>query len=383
MRPRARGAFLAEPTQSGQDHLTEAAVLYYHTTEDDRLTGATRVMTSVEAQSQINVGQRSVSKLPKDFWQHIRMMQVPILSMQGTHHITYNFNLRTPNEPQTPLPKTHRRSTSDANLAPMLDGGNTRVAKVPREINRLLSERRKGELGAGYELVSGVFEFVHDEADGALWLVNASRLTVRMVAEVVDEEVEKGPTEELRYFREAEFALHLQEQECNFKDMKQKFGKDDADSPGNSVRRLAGQRKMPEELTAYYDAAQEMHRIYEDEIRHHGRALGGNICQVLGKSYGAFADVRGWFRRWVRAHRRSLDSGARAVAHSAAAREPLLRPATPAEREPAARPRSAARGRPQSATTLGERLRGPASRSFQGNSSETLSEPGPSRHSLL
>merc|ERR1719446_831772 len=68
----------------GAEPFREAAVLHYND-------GATRYMTTNEALKQME----NVSRLPKEFWQHIVMLQTPIpvnISKSTTRYITYCYD---------------------------------------------------------------------------------------------------------------------------------------------------------------------------------------------------------------------------------------------------------------------------------------------------
>merc|ERR1740129_1132501 len=151
--------------------LTEAAVLYYHD-------GFSRVMTSVEAEKQME----GKSKLSKEFWQDIRVLQAPV---QASHagaalrRITYSHSARTGGaEPQAPVPPlAQRRSGSSAAQVELgWDAQGARVAAVPRRINSCLAAAPRGKCGAGRSVISGQFEFAHDEADNTLWLLHTCHL---------------------------------------------------------------------------------------------------------------------------------------------------------------------------------------------------------------
>lgn len=195
-------------TGNGGFPLTEVAVLYFHD-------GAVRTMTSQEAVAQMS----GVSKLPKEFWQHIRMLQAPVVSSSGgcapsSKYITYGFDSRSGGcDPQAPLPRADHNRHGQSTSHELGDEGS-RVAAVPRQISATLAGRRKGEVGAGIELMSGQSEFVQEEADGPLWLVNASRLCcVRSLPSEDAEERSPSEEEEIRYFQEGEFVKILGEHE--------------------------------------------------------------------------------------------------------------------------------------------------------------------------
>jgi hypothetical protein len=153
--------------QRSVEPLREAAVLYY----DD---GAVRYMTTAEAVKQME----NVSRLPKEFWAHIVMLQMPVHPSRydvTTRYITYNFDAKSEGfEPQAPLPLLHRRSNSLAHVDPAR-GQEAMVGTIPRKINACLTMKR-GRYGNGMGIINGRFEFVLDEADGTFWLINAEKL---------------------------------------------------------------------------------------------------------------------------------------------------------------------------------------------------------------
>lgn len=291
--------------------MTEVAVLYY----DD---GAVRYMTSAEATKQME----NASRLPKEFWQHIVMLQVPVsvtigMPNSSTKYITYNFDIDTKDyEPQAPLPLRHRRKNSVPNLNNMQDGEGRLVAAVPRRINECLAER-KGKFGAGLSIMRGRFEFVNDQVDGSLWLINAGGLRCTKSAFTADEDEDSEPSEEIRYFKEEEFSQLMHEQEDQFDDLKGRWKLEKPVVPmglASGIRVASGEEnvqltslsaadrlqgvKPPHELVKYYEAETEMLNYYMTEIKSGGveqekkrKALGD---RAVGKSI--------WFKRWVRSH---------------------------------------------------------------------------------
>jgi NACalpha-BTF3-like transcription factor len=162
-------------------------------------------MTCAEALAQM----KGAVKLPREFWQHIRVLQVPVLSAQvgaSTRYITYHYDAESTeamNAKSGDVIKrdtgVHRSVSKRRNALGVLAAGicapekngsmllsaigsepekseKMLVSAVPRRINERLATLERGQVGAGLQLESGQFEFVYDKSDGALWLVNASRM---------------------------------------------------------------------------------------------------------------------------------------------------------------------------------------------------------------
>merc|ERR1712217_258745 len=298
---------------------TEVAVLYYNAEEEShgnlddsrslgrsglsrsdgaynpRGTGAVRLMTYKEATDQM----KGVSKLPREFWQHIRILQVPIQSVQAgvaTRYITYNFDIREGQmEPQTLAPDASLRPGSGCRR----EKEATRVSAVPRKINKHLFEQRKGQ--HYLELVSGQLEFVLDDADGTLWLANASRL--RCERRRLEEEDSGPEAEEVKYFEEEEFAQLMKAHDVRFEAMKKRFVSMDQTSPKvkgvptfqlSAADRLQG-NSVPEDLPKFYEAEYDMSAYYkemiEPSVQKRDRQAGED-----GRAVG----LQCWFLRWVR-----------------------------------------------------------------------------------
>jgi len=216
--PNLNAAFIAEnklAVASEPDRLKsgaaplEVAVLHYND-------GAVRAMTDLEAQQQIH----GKSKLPKAFWGDIAMLQSTIQSHKkgvNTKYITYNFDLRSGEH------KAALEDWSNRNVAKQQqkDGNNTAaVEEVPNIINDYL--RKKVNL----ELISGQLEFMLDEADNTLWLVNASRLicakTIAKVRDASNEPVQM----EIKYFCEEEFSQTMAKHEQLCTELQDEFDKE-------------------------------------------------------------------------------------------------------------------------------------------------------------
>mmetsp|Transcript_97363 Transcript_97363/g.275200 ORF Transcript_97363/g.275200 Transcript_97363/m.275200 type:complete len:671 (+) Transcript_97363:149-2161(+) len=254
--------------------LREVAVLYYNDVHR-----TVRLMTGTEAEAQmLERNGYPASKLPREFWQDVRVLQTPVRSsMRGgvAQYITYSFDARScETEPQAPIPWAHRRTES----VPHVDhrGGKkdaraalqaSRVAIVLKKLNEFLRMRH------GLELVSGQFEFVFDEVDATLWLVNASRLICKKSER--RKEVQVAKVEEERLFDEEEFSDNLKKTEARLADLKWRFGRSigsrdqsEATSPAvlHAADRVAGNR-VPEDFTKYYEAKARMNRFFQDEVK--------------------------------------------------------------------------------------------------------------------
>lgn len=286
--------------------MTEVAVLYY----DD---GAVRYMTSAEACKQME----NASRLPKEFWQHIVMLQVPVsmaVASAKSRYITYNFDAANREyDPQAPLPLRYRRKNSVPNLDAR-EGEAQLVKGVPRLINQCLAER-KGKLGLN--IVSGRFEFVYDEAEDSLWLINAGSLRCAKYTVADDEDSVKSSPEEIRYFKEDEFAQLMSQQEDRFDYLKDRWHLAKPISPSgltsgvrvpgespvqlvamNAADKLSG-AKEPHDLVKYYEAETEMLNYYMAEIKSGGVDQENKRRALGAKAPGLIV----WFRRWVRSHR--------------------------------------------------------------------------------
>lgn len=279
----------------------EAAVLYYGD-------GSVRYMTTQEALKQMY----NVSRLPKEFWQHIVMLQMPVtVSLHceaNTRYITYSFDANSEGVmPQAPLPLVNKRShASQVESSGGKEGGI--VAGVLRKIKDALSNKTKGRYGNGARILSGRFEFVLDESDGALWLINVEKLIIEQHRVMVEDNHSKED-DQLRYFEEDDFREFMQEQESTFDSLKQRWelqdppcgsGQEDPHSfilvSRNASDRLSGV-KCPEELIKYHKAERQMDRYYNklvEDLREEENNLktGGN--RALGLCI--------WFKRWVRVH---------------------------------------------------------------------------------
>jgi len=199
----------------GAEPLREAAVLYY----DD---GAVRYMTTAEALKQME----NVSRLPKEFWQHIVMLQTPVpvstSRLDATRYITYCFDASSEgHEPQAPLPLVHRRSNSISHIDFARGQEGPAVAAVPRKINSGLNTK-KGRYCNGEGITSGRFEFVLDDTDSSLWLINAQNLFIEQQRET-KQDVNSDSDEQIRYFKEDEFREHMREQVTKYEGWKQRW----------------------------------------------------------------------------------------------------------------------------------------------------------------
>mmetsp|Transcript_7977 Transcript_7977/g.18503 ORF Transcript_7977/g.18503 Transcript_7977/m.18503 type:complete len:619 (+) Transcript_7977:62-1918(+) len=286
----------------------EVAVLCY----DD---GLSRLMMLAEAVSQI----RGASKLPREFWQHIHVLQVPIQSKKAgipTRYITYSFDINSGGlEPQEPMPlgggarlrlrSASHQASGGRNWAATQKSNESeaaRLAAVPKRLNEYLRSKTRR---VGMEIVQGQFEFVLDEADGTLWLANASNLRCRFLPKSSSDDKDGHAADDVvRFFEEEEFEEELQETEASMEKLKKRFGGDPGVAHGgtgvagisvSASDQLAGIR-VPSNLVRFYEEEEKMLRYYEDGIR----------VMLLRRekplTEGSRAVGLGcWFRRWVRA----------------------------------------------------------------------------------
>lgn len=296
----ATAARLNSQGKRGAEPLREAAVLYYSD-------GAVRYMTSGEAMKQME----NVSRLPKEFWMNIVMLQTPVTPKpeSTTRYITYSYDVHSEGfEPQAPLPRVHRRANSIPNADKRHSQDGALVASVARKINAALSTKKGGRYGNGAGIISGRFEFVLDESDGTLWLINADKLVIEEKrAQVEDSNSEED--EQIRYFEEHVFGELMQEQEKNYDTMKQRW--ELQEQPGltslgggdeqfvlvsrNAADRLDG-KKSPGELLKYYQAESKMLRYYT-ELK--SETDGKDYARKLDRALGLCI----WFKRWQKIHR--------------------------------------------------------------------------------
>lgn len=273
--------------------MMEVAVLVYSD-------GGSRLMTCAEALQQM----KGASRLPRDFWQPVRLLQVPVQSAQmgvPTRYIIYNYDSQGNGVlPQEPADAVHSPGYL---LHPRVEA--QRVAEVPKKLNAFLASRPNGK---AMQLVSGQFEFVYDTAVGALWLVNASKLKA---CRLTNRSAEAADTQEeplVRFFEEEDFDSQLKEQMQRMDQLRKRFSnKEDGPKCGAGVAnivvsegdQLAGV-KVPENLVKFYEVEQKMHKHYNDEVLR--RAMSDNNWLDPGvKAVG----LQAWFRRWQRACRRS------------------------------------------------------------------------------
>lgn len=162
--------------------------------------------------------------------------------------------------------------------------------------------------------LNGQLRYVLDEAEGTLWLANASNLRCRFLHVRMEEEEKAAASEEARFFEEEDFEEEMRQTESIIESLKKRFGGDPGVAHGgngvdgisvSASDQLAGVR-VPSNLVNFYQEEAKMLRYYEDEVRimalrkerapqHESKAVG------LGC----------WFRRWVKAvkkPRRALES---------------------------------------------------------------------------
>jgi len=289
---------------------TEVAILHYND-------GMSRLMMASEAIEQM----KGASKLPREFWQHIRILQVPVQSKVfavPTRYVTYGFDANSHGmEPQEPMPlgggpraqlrtpklgvETEQLKWASNSRQP--DSEAARLAMVVNRMNQHLAERAEKMKRQGLQMISGQFEFVLDEADGMLWLVNANNIIVKYTKK---EEDEKGSTdgEEVKFFEEDEFDEELRDQELSMQQLKKRFGGDPGVAHGgagaagiavSASDRLAGVT-VPTNLVKYYEEEEKMLHYYEQEVR--------VMAMRREKPVGAGPRAVGlgcWFRRWTKA----------------------------------------------------------------------------------
>lgn len=276
----------------------EVALLHYND-------GLSRQMMLAEAVSQI----RGASKLPREFWQRMRMVQVPIQSAHPNipaRYIAYSFDINSGGlEPQEPMPlgggaRIELRTTS--RYAQQAESEVARMAAVPKALNNFLrSKARRVRM----EIVKGLFEFVLDEGDGTLWLANASKLRCRFLPRGANEDgtMDVRPPEVL-FFEEEDFEEEMRETESVIEYLKKRFGGDPGVAKGGSGVRgielspsdqLAGVR-VPSNLVQFYEEEEKMWRYYEDEVRIMALRR-ERLPQHENKAVGMGC----WFRRWVKA----------------------------------------------------------------------------------
>mmetsp|Transcript_33721 Transcript_33721/g.61060 ORF Transcript_33721/g.61060 Transcript_33721/m.61060 type:complete len:634 (+) Transcript_33721:44-1945(+) len=288
----------------------EVAILHYND-------GMSRLMMGSEAISQM----KGASKLPREFWQHIRILQVPVQSKVfgvPTRYITYGFDSNNHGmEPQEPMPlgggpRAQLRNpnpgveTEQLKWAPNSQPNTeaARLAAVVHRVNKHLSERAEKMKRQGLQIMSGQFEFVLDEADGMLWLVNASNIIVKYTKAEADEKGSTDGEDVIKLFEEDEFDEELREQENSMQQLKKRFGGDPGVAHGgtgaagiavSASDQLAGVT-VPPNLVRYYEEEEKMLNYYKDEVivmamMREKPVIGGPRAVGLGC----------WFRRWTKA----------------------------------------------------------------------------------
>merc|ERR1712113_17783 len=148
------------------------------------------------------------------------------------------------------------------------------------------------------ELVSGQLEFVLDDADGTLWLANASKL--RCERRKLEEEDSGPEIDEVKYFEEEEFAEFMRKQDARFESMKKRFVSMDPTSPKvrgvpafhlSAADRLQG-NTVPEDLPKYYEAGYEMDLHYKEVVE-----PGATKKERPPGEDGRAVGLQIWFRR--------------------------------------------------------------------------------------
>lgn len=278
-----------------------------------------RLMTYAEAMAQM----KGVGKLPHDFWEEIRLLQYPVQSAKvgtATRYILYDFNSGSAHniEPQEQVPWGSLLSgpaSQTRNIGLRSREEALRVAAVPQRLNDWLFRSKRGQ--HYHKLLRGRFEFILDEADGALWLVHASRLFLERRKEVPDR---RPPVEEVRYFAEEEFAQLMKAEELRLSQNIKRFVNSDAGGSGadgkpaftlNAADRLGG-AKIPQELSKYYEASNFMLQHYAES-----KAAEANGQEPTGGG-GRAVGLQVWFRRWAQGAGRRQPRNRKALAGAAA-----------------------------------------------------------------
>lgn len=314
-----------KPSQTrAPEPLREAAVLYYND-------GAVRYMTTAEANNQME----NANRLPKDFWSAIGMLQTPVSAQPPTQapsltrYITYNFDAASEGfEPQAPLPLLHKRSNSITQTdisrpkeKPLNYADRSLVGSVPKRINAVLAAKTGGKWGSGATIVSGRFEFVMDEAEGVLWLVNAEKIVIEHAKGEVEETIPEEDDTLLMFFDEHDFCGHVQEQEVKYKEMKDRWriewprldlalegtapslkSLNDPAPEINLVARTSAMRlekkQPPSELRKYHQAEWRMNGYLDLMMR---EPLHNEAERSFDKAFGIFT----WFHRWRKVTQRA------------------------------------------------------------------------------
>eukprot|EP00930_Biecheleria_cincta_P000452 TRINITY_DN10095_c0_g1_i2.p1 TRINITY_DN10095_c0_g1~~TRINITY_DN10095_c0_g1_i2.p1 ORF type:complete len:622 (+),score=136.57 TRINITY_DN10095_c0_g1_i2:31-1866(+) len=289
--------------------VTEVAVLHYND-------GLSRLMMRLEAVNQM----KGASKLPREFWQHIRMLQLPVQSRTAgvpTRYITYSFDANSLLEPQEPMPlgggarmqllpppapDPKKMGFSDP---PKRESEAARMASLPRLINEYLATKGRKHC---LQMVSGQLEFVLDEADGMLWLVNAHNLRCKTTPRAEQQENNSNAGEIPLFFEEDEFEADLREHEVTMEQLKKRFGGDPGVASGgagvagitvSASDELAGVT-VPTDLYKYYEEEEKMLHYFTNEVK--------PMAERREKiEQGARAVGLGcWFRRWQRGMKKAL-----------------------------------------------------------------------------
>ena len=139
--PRRRGS-RSEANLSQASALRQIEVAALHYTD-----GLSRQMMLAEAVSQM----KGASKLPPEFWQRVRMLQVPVQTSNGRagRYIAYSFDIHGGLEPQEPMP------LGGGARIRLREAEQKRLSEVPKALNDFL--RGKGRR-VPMEIVKGLFE---------------------------------------------------------------------------------------------------------------------------------------------------------------------------------------------------------------------------------
>lgn len=243
----------------------EVAVLHYND-------GAVRTMTDLEAQQQM----QGRNKLPKTFWGDIAMLQSTVQSSKkgsSTKYITYSFDLRSSDQKAALDDWQHRNAPNHQKTD---NSATVAVEAVPKIINEYL--RKKVNL----EMVSGQLEFMEDEADNTLWLINASRLVCAKTTTKSREEHKEQVSMEIKYFCEDEFSKTMDEHEQFVDKLQEAYDKEKkrlelaqtAKGPAELFRSSSffvndpDKLQLPPTLQTLTSMKSEMNRYYKEKVKY-------------------------------------------------------------------------------------------------------------------
>jgi len=263
---------------------------------------------------------KGASKLPREFWQHIRMLQLPVQSKTTgvpTRYITYSFDANSLLEPQEPMPlgggarlqllppPVPDPKKMGFSELPKHESEAVRMAALPKLINEYLATRGRKNC---VQMVSGQLEFVLDEADGMLWLVNAHSLRCKTMPRTSHQENSSNAGEIPLFFEEDEFEAELREHEAAMEGLKKRFGGDPGVASGgvgvagihvSASDELAGVT-VPTGLYKYYEEEEKMCNYFTNEVKPMAERREKNEQGARAVGLGC------WFRRWQRGMKKAL-----------------------------------------------------------------------------